>query len=104
VIERASILAAAGEAILPEHLPPLGGDAASAMTRTPGAEPTSDGPLAIDTSIPLKEARERWVTELERRYLARLLAEHGDNVTVAARAAGVDRIHVHRLLRRHGLR
>ncbi len=71
VIERASILAAAGEAILPEHLPPLGGGATSAMTRTPGADPASDGSLAIDTSIPLKEARERWVSELERRYLAR---------------------------------
>ena len=36
--------------------------------------------------------------------IERLLAEHGGNVTAAARTAGVDRIHLHPLLARAGLR
>jgi DNA-binding NtrC family response regulator len=60
--------------------------------------------VAIDTSQPLKLAREQCVTNFERRYLEALLAEHNDNVTAAARAAEVDRIHFYRLLWKHGLR
>ena len=41
---------------------------------------------------------------MERTYLERLLELHGDNVAAAARAAGVDRVHLHRLLARCGLR
>jgi DNA-binding NtrC family response regulator len=59
---------------------------------------------AMDISQPLKAAREAWVTEFERRYLTELLRHHEDNVTSAARAAGVDRIHFYRLLWKHGLR
>jgi len=40
----------------------------------------------------------------ERRYLEALLAQHNDNVTAAARAPEVDRIHFYRLLWKHGLR
>lgn len=58
----------------------------------------------VDLSIPLKEARMRWVELFEARYLAQLLEAHGGNVTAAARAAGVDRVHLHRLLARSGLR
>jgi DNA-binding NtrC family response regulator len=48
--------------------------------------------------------RERWVRHVERRYLEELLARHHDNVSAAARAAGVDRVHMHRLLKGVGLR
>ena len=41
--------------------------------------------------LPLIEARRRIVDELERRYLERVLQEHGGNVVHAARAAGVAR-------------
>jgi two-component system, NtrC family, response regulator GlrR len=58
----------------------------------------------IDISQPIKVAREAWVMEFERRYLTELLRHHQDNVTLAARAAGVDRIHFYRLLWKHGLR
>jgi transcriptional regulator with PAS, ATPase and Fis domain len=54
---------------------------------------------AVDVSIPLREARDRF----QRQYLAEILKHH-DSLTAAARAAGVDRIHFYRLLRRHGLR
>jgi transcriptional regulator with GAF, ATPase, and Fis domain len=59
---------------------------------------------AIDVSQPLRAVRDRWIRWVERRYLERLLAEHGNNVSAAARAAGIDRVHLHRLLSRAGLR
>jgi two-component system response regulator GlrR len=59
---------------------------------------------AVDVSQPLKVAREACVNDFERRYLTELLRHHQDNVTAAARAAGVDRIHFYRLLWKHGLR
>jgi transcriptional regulator with PAS, ATPase and Fis domain len=58
----------------------------------------------VDVSIPLKEARTRWVQLFESRYLAELLHAHGGNVSAAARAAGIDRVHFYRLLGRAGLR
>jgi DNA-binding NtrC family response regulator len=60
--------------------------------------------LAIDTSVPLKTARDRWTAVFERRYLEKVLEENGGNVSAAARAASVDRIHFYRLLWRNGLK
>ncbi|HVE83667.1 MAG TPA: sigma 54-interacting transcriptional regulator [Myxococcales bacterium] len=60
--------------------------------------------VSVDTSRPLKEQREMWVQTFERAYLERILSEHQGNVSAAARAAGVDRIHFYRLLWRHGLK
>jgi DNA-binding NtrC family response regulator len=59
---------------------------------------------AIDIRQPLRTVRERWLRHVERRYLEELLAAHGNNVSAAARAAGVDRVHLHRLLVKTGLR
>ena len=59
---------------------------------------------AIDVALPLRVVRERWIRHVERQYLERLLAAHDDNVSAAARVAGVDRVHLHRLLGRAGLR
>jgi len=72
-------------------------DVASA-TREPTGEP------AIDVALPLRVVREAWVKHVERRYLEQLLLVHGGNVSAAARAAGIDRVHLHRLLARVGLR
>ncbi|MBA3393126.1 MAG: sigma 54-interacting transcriptional regulator [Deltaproteobacteria bacterium] len=70
----------------------------SAQAAVPAGEPV------IDIARPLREVRDRWVRHVEQRYLERLLAAHGGNVSAAARAAGVDRVHLHRLLVKHGLR
>jgi transcriptional regulator with PAS, ATPase and Fis domain len=70
----------------------------STLAAVPSAEPT------IDTSVPLRTVRDRWLRYVERRYLEELLAAHGGNVSAAARAAGVDRVHMHRLLVKAGLR
>jgi two-component system, NtrC family, response regulator GlrR len=59
---------------------------------------------AIDVTQPLRVVRERWVRHVERRYLEQLLVLHANNVSAAARAAGIDRVHFHRLLARAGLR
>ena len=65
---------------------------------------SGDDQLLVDPGQPLRVMRDRWTRLLERRYLEALLREHNNNVTAAARAAGVDRIHFHRLLSRSGLR
>lgn len=45
--------------------------------------------LALD--LPLPEARERVVSEFQRRYVRRMLDRHGGNVNAAARASGIAR-------------
>ncbi|HEU0031930.1 MAG TPA: sigma 54-interacting transcriptional regulator [Kofleriaceae bacterium] len=76
----------------------------SCLVRGAGA-PTSDaGEPAIDPMQPLRVVREKWVRHIERRYLEQLLQLHRGNVSAAARAAGIDRVHMHRLLDRAGLR
>jgi transcriptional regulator with GAF, ATPase, and Fis domain len=67
------------------------------------APPASSEPI-IDISEPLRVVRERWVHHVERRYLEEVLAAHGGNVSAAARAAGIDRVHMHRLLVKAGLK
>jgi DNA-binding NtrC family response regulator len=59
---------------------------------------------ALDASTPLRAAREEATRRFERGYLEDLLRRHGANLAAAARAAGVDRAHLYRLLWKHGLR
>jgi transcriptional regulator with PAS, ATPase and Fis domain len=67
-------------------------------------EPGASDEPRIDVTLPLRAVRERWLRHVERRYLEQLLAAHKGNVSAAARVAGVDRVHLHRLLSRAGLR
>lgn len=53
--------------------------------------------------LPLREAREVIVGEFEVAYLVHKLREHSDNVSAAARAMGVSRQFLYRLMHRHGL-
>ena len=59
--------------------------------------------IAIDTRSPFKEAKQALVTEFERRYIIRLLAEHNGNISAAARVAGIDRMSIHKMLHRLGI-
>ena len=68
------------------------GSAPLAVARAPDA--------AFDLALPLREARDQWNRELEKRYVTALLEAHGGNVSAAARAAGIDRSHLHRLIAR----
>jgi two-component system, NtrC family, response regulator GlrR len=63
----------------------------------PGAAP------AVDLSRPFKQARDEWTARFERAYLTALLEHHAGSIRPAARAAGIDRVHLYRLLARHGL-
>lgn len=55
-----------------------------------------DDVVAARLSLP--EARQRVIRELERRYLAVALEDHGGNVTRAAASSGLTRRHFHNLL------
>jgi two-component system response regulator GlrR len=62
------------------------------------------GALEVDPSQPYAEQRRLFTDDFERRYLRALLERHQGKVALAATAAGVDRVHLYRLLRRHGIK
>jgi two-component system response regulator GlrR len=82
----------------------------------PSVDPTAEGPRpgdeavplaslrSVDLSRPFKVARDEWTAIFERAYLVALLGHHDGNIRAAARVAGIDRVHLYRLLARHGLR
>ncbi len=76
----------------------------------PSTEASSADPAAADASWtlllgaldrPLRETRTIWLDAMERAYVHHLLERHGGNVARAAEAAGVDRTHLYRLIRKH---
>jgi len=73
--------------------------------KTPLPTPADDRRLTVivDTKVPFKQAKQDVVTEFEKRYISKLLEEHGGNISAAARAAGIDRMSIHKLLNRLGL-
>jgi DNA-binding NtrC family response regulator len=72
----------------------------------PAGASGSAAAAALDTSasVPLREAKERWLTQLEGAYLRDILARHDGNVSAAAKTAGIDRKTLHRLINRYHLR
>jgi two-component system, NtrC family, response regulator GlrR len=66
--------------------------------------PVAEGDVPVDLARPFREARDAWTARFERAYLAALLAEHQGNIRGAARAAGIDRVHLYRLLDKYDLR
>jgi two-component system response regulator GlrR len=52
-------------------------------------------------NLPLREVRERCMSQMEQEYIEALLDTHGHNVTAAAQSAGIDRTHLHRLVRKY---
>jgi DNA-binding NtrC family response regulator len=63
-----------------------------------GAPPTSGALEQILTlRLPYSVARQRVLAEFERRYVERVLAEHGGNVLRAAAASGIARRHLQRV-------
>jgi two-component system, NtrC family, response regulator GlrR len=73
-----------------------------------GPLPIGDGAAAasvgVDAQLPYGEARDRAAAEFERRYLEALLRSHNGQVARAAKAAGLDRAYLYRLLRRNGIK
>lgn len=81
-----------GEVGIEELDPALGG----AASTTPAV--AADG-FAIDTSLPLREARDNF----ERAYLLRQLGDAGGSVGKLARMSGMERTHLYRKLRDLGI-
>ena len=66
----------------------------------PRARAHGSGALAM----PFKVAKSQLIERFEREYLSAVLSQHNGNITAAAAAAQLDRVHFLRLLDRHGLR
>lgn len=64
------------------------------------ARPRRSGTLAL----PFKVAKSQLIERFEREYLSAVLSQNNGNITAAASAAELDRVHFLRLLDRHGLR
>jgi DNA-binding NtrC family response regulator len=58
---------------------------------------------AIDIDVPFKVAKQKLVDEFDRRYLKELLEAHDGNISAAARAAGIERMSIYKMIRRLGL-
>jgi DNA-binding NtrC family response regulator len=61
------------------------------------------GAAAIDPAVPYAEARRQAQEAFEAAYVRALLDAHGGRVSAAARAAGIGRVYLYRLIRRHGI-
>jgi DNA-binding NtrC family response regulator len=90
-IEHAVILCT-GDELRVEDLP-------TPLQRGLATRPRTQQPVQLT----LDEAREKWLEPLEKQYLTELLAKHGGNVETAARAAGINKVTLYRLLKRRGL-
>jgi two-component system nitrogen regulation response regulator GlnG len=66
-----------------------------------GDDPENTAPMSLD--LPFKEAKERLIDGFERDYLRTLLERCEGNVSRASREAGIDRVYLRKLLRKHGL-
>ena len=59
---------------------------------------------SVDIDRPYAEERRRALDDFERAYVDGALRAHGNNVSRAARAAGLGRVYFYELLRKHGMR
>jgi len=57
----------------------------------------------VDIDVPFKIAKQRLVDEFDRKYLQKLLEAHDNNISAAARAAGIERMSIYKMIRRLGL-
>ena len=62
------------------------------------------GERMVGVERPYKEARAEMLAAFERTYCRALLSRHDGNVSRAARAAGIDRVYLHRLMKKHRTR
>jgi two-component system response regulator GlrR len=76
-------------------------DALPVSTEAPRGQTMMAG---IDAKLPYAEARRRALDGFERGYAEALLREHNGKVAAAAAAAGMDRVYLYRILRRHGIK
>jgi DNA-binding NtrC family response regulator len=80
----------------------LMGDGRVLHPRLLGLEHAVPGDAPGETESFMQE-KGRLILAWERDYLRRLLRRAAGNISRAAREGGIDRVHLHRLLRKHGL-
>ena len=104
VVERACSFAD-GEFVQLEDLPDHIGGVRVGRRRSAGqkTEPARTPGVQVLSDRPFKEAKEAWLSALEKEYLGALLTKHSGNLSQAAREAEVDRKHFRRLSRKYGL-
>jgi len=90
VVQYAIALGRKPTILTPEDLPP-------SVRRQPAPR---IGPVRID--LPYQEAREQWLRSFQEHYITQLLEAHGGNVSAAARAAGMDRRTLQRIVAHWG--
>ena len=95
VVEHMVVMLEPGCQIRPENIPALGGQGSAAVGAPIPAE--------VTTEEPYYAARDRLVAAFELQYLTQLVTQARGNMSRAARAAGVDRTTLYRLMERHGL-
>jgi len=61
------------------------------------------GLLPADYGMDFKASKDLLLAAFEREYLSRLLQRTSGNVAAAARLAKIDRKHLAKLIRRHGM-
>ena len=93
VLERATLIAPGPSALTPLLL---------------GLESSGEGArekaqLGDDAEMTFKEAKDRLIGAWEREYLTAILERAGRNVSLAARRAGIARVYLHELMKKHGL-
>lgn len=79
----------------------------SPALRRGGPQVTAGGPNPVsnvDLTIPFRIAKDGVIDSFERTYLSQLLEAAAGNMSKAARMAGMDRMYLHRLVQKHGLR
>lgn len=106
VIERAMLLSTNDE-ISPEDLPANISGLAAAEAELPTPQVMDEENLQVPREwlrLPLRDAREKLLTEFERAYLASLLEATGGRVGETARKAGIQPRSLFEKMRRHGLR
>lgn len=70
------------------------------ISATAGMEGSGSG---TNTDLSFKEAKGRVISDFESRYIESLLRKHNNNISVAAREAGIDRKHFKDLMKKHGI-
>jgi DNA-binding NtrC family response regulator len=81
---------------------------ATQASRTSVHQEEPDGaalaPSAVSIGFPFKAAKETLIANFERLYLEQLMTWAGGNVSRASRKAKLDRMYLHRLLQRYGIK
>ncbi|PTL79044.1 sigma 54-interacting transcriptional regulator [Vitiosangium sp. GDMCC 1.1324] len=85
-----------------EQVVNLGEEALPELAPLPGEE-LRTGSATLELELPFKEAKERLIEGFERDYLKGLLERCEGNISRASREAGIDRVYLRKLLRKHGL-